>query len=329
MNKKISLILILAILLTLIYYPYKPKIAENIKYGVTFSPTYTQTLGLDWKSIYINILDDLKVRNLRIPTYWSTIEPREGEFDYSSVDFMLDEANKRDAKVILVVGMKQPRWPECHIPTWAKILSPQERHNKTLKVVENTVNRYKDHAAVTYWQIENEPLFKFRDHCDKPNAKFLKEKVELVRQVDPSRPLLITDSGELSLWTESMQLSDMFGTTLYRTVYNKYLGYLNWTLPPQSYTLKSDLIKKYFAPRNQKTIIAELQAEPWSPIGLFETPIEEQLKVFSLKDFQANVDYAKKTGFDEIYLWGVEWWYFAKEFNHPEYLEYAKVLFNQ
>ena len=121
----------------------------------------------------------------------------------------------------------------------------------------------------------------------------------------------------------------MFGTTLYRTVYNKYLGYLNWTLPPQFYTLKSDLIKKYFAPRNQKTIIAELQAEPWSPIGLFETPIEEQLKVFSLKDFQANVDYAKKTGFDEIYLWGVEWWYFAKEFNHPEYLEYAKVLFNQ
>ena len=28
---------------------------------------------------------------------------------------------------------------------------------------------------------------------------------------------------------------------------------------------------------------------------------------------QSTVEYASRTGFDEIYLWGVEWWYWLRE----------------
>jgi hypothetical protein len=50
-------------------------------------------------------------------------------------------------------------------------------------------------------------------------------------------------------------------------------------------------------------------------------------KIFSARDFKKYVNFAQKTGFDEVYLWGVEWWYFMKEKGYPEYLEYAKNLF--
>ena len=53
----------------------------------------------------------------------------------------------------------------------------------------------------------------------------------------------------------------------------------------------------------------------------------EQAKFFPLKDFQDIISYAKKTGFDTQYLWGIEWWYWMAEHGHPEYLEYAKTLF--
>jgi len=42
------------------------------------------------------------------------------------------------------------------------------------------------------------------------------------------------------------------------------------------------------------------------------------------------VEFAKKVGFPEIYLWGAEWWYWLKiTQNHPELWDTAKELFNQ
>ena len=31
------------------------------------------------------------------------------------------------AKVILTVGLRQPRWPECHAPGWADINQPNDQ----------------------------------------------------------------------------------------------------------------------------------------------------------------------------------------------------------
>ena len=41
-----------------------------------------------------------------------------------------------------------------------------------------------------------------------------------------------------------------------------------------------------------------------------------------------TVEFANETGFDEIYLWGAEWWYFMKEQGQPQYWDYARELFN-
>ena len=150
--------------------------------------------------------------------------------------------------------------------------------------------------------------------------------MNLVRNLD-NRPIIISETGELASWLTQMQLSDIFGTTLYRTVYNQITGYFSYPVVPGYYSLRSNFFRKYFAQNNQKTIIVELQAEPWipsnSPIG---TTVESQLKIFPLDKMKENIDFAEKTSFDEIYLWGVEWWYFMKRKGHPEYWDYAKTL---
>lgn len=328
----LGLLLFLVIILAGEWFFEKTYSFSNIVYGVTFSPKAAAQLKLDWQQIYLKVLDDLKVKNIRLSSYWDTLEQKEGEVNFSQVDFLLGEAAKRGVKVILVLGVRQPRWPECHTPGWAKSLNIHNRQKKILQFIEGVVNRYKNDAVIKSpiiaWQVENEPLLGvFGKGCDPPDEQFLASEVELVKKLD-QRPIMVTDSGELGFWITSMKLSDVFGTTLYRQVYNPVLGYTNYPLMPYFYNLKSTMVRRFFAPSNSKTIIAELQAEPWSDTNnLLAMPISKQIEIFSLDKFKEYVNYAKKTGFGEHYLWGVEWWYWMAQNGHPQYLEYAKTLF--
>ena len=50
----------------------------------------------------------------------------------------------------------------------------------------------------------------------------------------------------------------------------------------------------------------------------------------NLDQFKKNIAYAKKTGFDQFYLWGAEWWYWLKdEHNRGEIWNEAKNLFEE
>lgn len=317
-------LLIFVILLSLLIALPKNQ-SSQMKLGVTFSPRYAAYMKLDWRKVYINILDDLKVRSLRIPTYWDILQPEPLKYEFAETDYMLQEADKRGARVILVLGERQPRWPECHIPAWAKSLKVEERREKLLQFIQKVVERYKNHPEVWAWQVENEPLLgNFGEGCDIPDKEFLKSEVGLVRRFS-DKPIIMTDSGELGWWVTSMQLSDIFGTTLYRQVYDNLFGNVTYPLPPAFYSLKSNLIR-IFASDSRNTIIVELQAEPWLADGTFVSA-EQQAKLFTTENFKNYINFAEKTGFDEVYLWGVEWWYFMKEKGYPEYYNFAKTLF--
>lgn len=301
---------------------------DQVKFGVTFSPRYARYLGLDWQKTYLQILDELKVKNLRLPSYWNSLQPEEGKYNFSDTDFMLDEAVKRAVKVILVIGARQPRWPECHMPSWAKLLTITQRQQRVLAFVKLIVERYQDNPSIWAWQVENEPLLPyFGENCDKYDENFLKSEVELVRKLG-KRPLILADSGELGAWVVPMKLSDILGISVYRTVYDPILGYRTYPLLPYLYNLKSALVRRFFAQANLKTIITELQAEPWLSMNdPKDNTAEAQARLFSENNLKANVDYAKRTGFDEIYLWGAEWWYWMNKQGFPQYLDYAKTLF--
>lgn len=309
-KRRIILIVVLGLValaaLLLWYRASQPRRTEPAVFGVTFSTKYAKELGLDWKAAYLATLDDLGVRRLRIPVYWDEAEPERGRYEWADVDWMLDEAAKRGAEVILAVGRKTPRWPECHVPGWAAALGSDAQQERVLAFLEAEIAHFKPHPAIRLWQVENEPLFHF-GKCPPPDRDFLRREILLVRGLD-TRPVMVTDSGELSTWIRTASLGDVLGISMYRLVWNKYLGEIYWPVSPLYYTDRINLL----SPVVKKVIISELQAEPWFRKPVAETPIEEQFEQMDPDRLRGNVDFAVSTGASEIYLWGVEWWYWLK-----------------
>lgn len=321
------IILILAFLiLVFLFYIKDFKSKEKPIYGISFSQSYTQDLGLDWQKIYLAILDELKPKNLRLPAYWDKIESQIGEYNFSDLDWQLQEAQKRGISLILVIGRKLPRWPECHDPLWVRELTKEQGQEKVLILLKKIIERYKNLPNLSAWQIENEPLINWFGICPKADKEFLKREVALVKSLD-GRPIIITDSGELSSWLKLANLPDILGITMYRIVWDKYLGYWSYFfLPPAFYHYKADLIKIFY-PSIKKVIVTELQMEPWPPgVRITDVSLKEQYKSFNLKRFKKNLKFSQRTGFSEFYLWGAEWWYWLKQQGDESIWQEAKKI---
>lgn len=323
----LGLICTLFILIILGFIFEQINLRKPVKLGLTYSPRYAQTLGLDPKLTFEKIIDDLNPEVVRLIAYWDEIEPIEDEFNFSELNWYINNASQSNIPVVLAVGYKVPRWPECFAPSWLDVKDTSLRQEKQLKMVEKVISEYNNNPNIKAFQIENEPLLNF-GICPPPDRNFLIKEVELVRS-KTNKPIVITDSGELRPWKTPMQLSDIFGTTIYRTVSNPILGDTKYPLQPSLYYIKYILVKTIFASNNQSPVIAELQAESWFDRSLLLTPIEKQTQQYSAKNIKDNVEYAKKTGFSEIWLWGVEWWYYMEENNHPEYVNMAKEIFKR
>ncbi len=318
-------VIVAIIIIAFIYFNFPVKIPQkDFSLGVTFSHRHAQSLGLDWKETYLAILDDLKVSDIRLPVYWDLVEKEEGIYDFSDVDWQIEEAEKRNVKIVLVVGQKVPRWPECHIPEWAKN-NDLKREEALKKMVSITVNRYKENPAISHWQAENEPFLKF-GVCPLIDAELLDQEIAIIKNIDNTRPIIVTDSGELSLWIQAAKRADIFGTTMYFDVYSEKVGHFKYPIGPNFFKFKYWLIKK-FANQND-VIIAELQGEPWLDEWVAGAPLEKQLKAMDAERLKKNIEFAKKTGFNKAYLWGVEWWYWLKtQKDHPDVWDEAREIF--
>lgn len=334
--KKSILILIGVVIVFLVFLYFNAgRPPARFKYGVTFSAAQAQSLGLDWKEVYNKMLDDkasnadgLGVKLVRVPVYWDQVEPKAGEYHFDDLDYQVKLAEQYNARLVLTMGLKAPRWPECHQPGWVKELNASDAaDNALLSYIEAAVLRYYNSPAVAIWQVENEPFLQFGE-CGKMNKKLLDKEIALVKKLDPSRPILISDSGELSSWTEAGNRGDIFGTTLYRFVFSDVFKryWVNY-IPSWFYRIKAGWVR-LLNPGKQIAII-ELQAEPWTTKGILNTPIEEQFKTMSMKKFESILGVARATGLSPQYLWGVEWWYWMKDQGHPEFWERAKNLFEQ
>lgn len=283
-----------------------------VEYGISFNQNHATSLGLDWKDVYLDTLNELKPKYIRIAAMWSQIEKVKHTQDFSDVDFMMDEAAKQGVKVILVVGQKAPRWPECHVPEWWNSADKNALKEDLLIYVSSVVEKYKNHPALELWQVENEPFIKFRfGDCSHFNEGFVADEIALVRRLDPNHKIIITDSGELSTWRKAIKVGDYFGTTLYRIVRkpNGAIWNYDW-LPPAVYRYKA----KIWGQDMGKMFVAELQAEPWfTSSDPNDTPIEIQEQTMNPARLQKHFDYVEHIGVPRAYLWGVEWWYWAKE----------------
>lgn len=299
---------------------------EEMKFGVSFTHHHAESLEMDWKETYTAILDDLQVERMRIAAYWDRIEIEEGQYDFSDVDWQVEEAQKREVDLVLAFGIKTPRWPECHVPEFY-MENKESREGALLSFEEVLIERYKNYDNIAYWQVENEPFLPFFGECPEGiiNEELIDKELALVRGLDPTRKIIVTDSGELSLWWQAAERADIFGSTLYRIIYKPPFGYVEYPLGPNFFRVKALLAR--LVTGQQNFIISELQAEPWPKAWIMHVSVEEQFKTMNPEKFEEIIEYTQKTNFSEAYFWGVEWWYWLKEKqNMPEMWEIAKKV---
>jgi len=325
---KILLFFLIVVFIAFVWYIFSgvlPK-ESTVTFGVTFSQPFAEQMGIDWREAYSAILDDLGVRKLRLIAYWPEIESQDNQFYFDDLDWQVREARKRGAEIILAVGCRLPRWPECYVPDWVKSLPEAKQEEKVLRMLSMVVEHYKDENAIKVWQVENEPFLKSFGECPKLDEGFLDEEIALVRRLDlVRRPVMLTTSGELSDWTKPALKADILGTSLYRMIWSDFLGHFRYPIPPGFYYKREKLTK--WLTGIDKIVLIELQAEPWGPKMIYETSIKEQGKSMDLDMFKEVIEYTKRTGFDEAYLWGVEWWYQRKVQRNDAFWGEAKKLF--
>ena len=305
---------------------YKP-VPEEITYGMSFNTMYARELGLDWKETYDAILDDLGVRHLRLAAHWPMIEPQPDIYNFEELDYQLDRAAEVGAQVVLATGRRLPRWPECHIPAWASEWTFEEQQAEILEQVTQVVERYKNNPAVKYWQVENEPYLALfaQDHCDPLNEEFLEKEIALVRKLDPTREILVTDSGNLGTWLGPYKQGDLFGTSVYVHFWNPELGQFRTLLPPWFYRFKEQFATLLYG--NKETILIELSAEPWLLAPITEVDLETQFTRMDLEKFNDILDYAAATRYEKQYLWGAEWWYWLRLQGYNDMWDRGKELY--
>ena len=284
----------------------------SIIYGMSFNAPYALELGLDPDKTLAALIDDLGVRNFRLSAHWTLIEPERDKYDFAWMDRELAMVEKAHGEVIFGVGRRLPRWPECHVPAWARELPWEEEKKEILDYITAVVTRYKDSPVITHWQVENEPYLSVfaREHCDELDEAFLKEEISLVRSLDPSRPILMTDSGNLGTWKDPYQLGDSFGTSVYVYFWNPELGQFKTILPPWVYRVKENLMALLYG--EKPTFLIELSLEPWLVEPVSDVPIETQYTRMNPEKMREIIEYARNTRFHTQYLWGGEWWYWLK-----------------
>jgi len=328
-KRKILIIIlsIVAILLAIFFYLIRRPsgiVADNFHWGVAYSRIFSEEMGLDWRETYLAIINDLRPEYLRLPVYWQDVEPEPGKFDFSDYDWMVSEAEKNDIKLVLVIGRKTPRWPECNLPDWVNKSNLDSQKAPVINLVARIVEHYRDKPNLYAWQVENEPFLNFGE-CPLMGGDFLDKEISQVRSLDPNHPIVVTDSGELSAWVQAAKRADIFGTTMYLIVHSQKVGYWEYHLPPRFFWIKANIVQLLYP--GKPIIVSELQAEPWGPNLLYDITVEEQMKTMNFAQLQKNIEYAKLVGFPDIYLWGAEWWWWMKTVQgDSRYWDYAKRI---
>lgn len=350
-SKKTLLRLSIAFLVTLLLLFYRdfllqlsvknPGVSGNVEAGATFIHINAEALGLDWKAAYREIINDVGIKQIRIPIFWDQIEPKPGVFEWGTLDWQMSEAAKAKAKVLLVVGHRVPRYPECYAPQWTQTMDDRQFKLALFSMIEAAVLHFKDHPALTAWQVENEPLAKFfgatwgGKDC-REIAPWVAEEVRLVRSID-RHPTVVTFA--FSPWISSQLRqtlkfdSDVIAITLFNKVYFRSIFY-NGYVEIFKLGLLSPLrlaYQKSIAARHHKDFwVAELQAEPWGPNGPYQFDRSEDAYLsMNVDRLNETWNYATQAGVSRLYLWGVEWWLSERNKGNSSMLNAGKALVQQ
>ena len=300
--------------------------AAAIRLGATFSARRAAEAGLEPGSALGEVLS-MGLRPLRLCAYWDEIA---GE-GYGSLDRQLDAAEQAGAPVSLVIGMKSPGWPEFHLPDAVRPslgrgadVARAGLREAVLEFLGETVARYREHPAVRWWQVENEPLNRSGPEAWWIGRSLLEEELAYVQAAD-QRPVVLTcfsrfdrrtdvasghrrlnlgallgrGSGAEAEALSLLRPGDVLGLDVYRRI-GRPDGTVaeaapDWLRLASRWERRAHLL-------GIETWVTEAQAEPWNdPRSV--TPEDIPELVHRLVDAK----------FRTILLWGAEYWLAQEE----------------
>jgi hypothetical protein len=307
---------------------------QAVQVGVTFSPREATYRNLPWRETF-NAALDASPALVRLGVYWNEVEAKRGTYDFSTVDWLLDQASARQQRVLLTIGMKAPRWPEYYFPDWlAHRLAVAERgvvsndvqvQTATRALLKATVEHVRDRSVVAAWQVENEPLDTAGPHLWRIGAGFLAEEIALVRSLDTVRqrpivvntfvdtqPGVLLPSARSAVWSRAqaaLATADVLGLDVYPSRTLRLFGSeitVRWPAWIWSGLLADmhDLAET----GGKDAWIVEVQAEPWTSTGGRLPPPAWPGAVVAPSSLEGEVGRLEAAGYRTILLWGMEHW---------------------
>jgi hypothetical protein len=303
---------------------------KPLQLGVSFIPDYAQSLGVNPQQT-MDALIGIGIKQFRLVSYWGDVEPAPGHYDFSQLDWEFHKAEAAHAKIILTVGLRQPRWPECHEPSWVNTSQPTSQWQPQLEsFMTAVVQRYQHSPSLQSYQLENEYFLQGFGTCTNFSRSRLISEYNLVKKLDPSHPIIVGRSdNDIGIPVKQPQ-PDEFSVSVYQRVWDANVThrYLEYPWPSWYYAFLAGLQKIV---DHKDMMIAELQAEAWPANGqtIPQSTLAEQNKSIDAKRLQATFKFGKNTGIRSIDLWGAEYWYYRAQVLHdPSLWNIAKQEFS-
>lgn len=311
---------------------------KPLKLGASFIPAYAESLGLDAKETMDAMINDLGIRHFRLVSYWNQLEPAQDQYDFSLLDWQFQKAEAVGATVSLSLGLRQPRWPECHMPEWAKNLDGEggpsvgQWQNQLNQFITEVVNRYKTSPALESYQLENEYFLRgFSPECKDFSRERLIEEYNIVKELDPYHKVIIARSNNALGFPVGEPTPDEFAISIYKRVWDANFSkrYMEYPFPAWFYGFLAGTQKLM---TGKDMIIHELQAEAWPPNhqSIQDTSLEEQNKSINAERLDGRFQFGVDTGMREMYLWGAEYWFYRlQKLDDPSLWNVAKENFRR
>lgn len=284
--------------------------------GASFIPDYAESLGVDPQKTMDALITDLHIKQFRLTSYWSDIEKSPGQYDFTQLDWQFQKAEAAHAKISLSLGLRQPRWPECHMPDWAMNEPATEWHAQLQQFITAVVNRYKTSPSLDSYQLENEYFLKGFGVCTDFSRERLVNEFNLVKKLDSKHEVIMARSNNALGVPLGKPTPDEWGISIYKRVWSPPIGrYYEYPFPAWYYGFLAGTQKILFG---KDMIVHELQTEAWPPNGqsITDTSLQEQSKSIDAKRMKDRITYGKATGMRTIDLWGAEYWYYRMTVLH-------------
>jgi hypothetical protein len=303
--------------------------SKPLQIGVSFDADYAESLGLNPQATMDALITKMGVRNFRLDSYWSDLEPSSGQYDFSTLDWQMQQAQAAHAKVTLVVGLRQPRYPECHMPTWAENEPASVWEPQLNSLITKVVNRYKNSPSLQNFQVENEYFLQGFGTCTNDSRQRLISEDTIVKELAPNIPIIIGRSNNDLGIPIGQPTPSEYSVSVYKRVWDANIThrYLEYPFPAWYYAFLAG-VQKIVTGRDM--ILGEMQAEAWAPDGkiLPQISLVEQDKSLNAARLTGRFKYAEGTGMRTIYMWGAEYWYYRLTIEHdPSVWNAAKQAF--